>query len=90
MEFGIELVTKIESRRISQHIFRFFCFLLGFTVGAICAAHGQHSRGLQAQLDELKAQYEQSTQQMQQRISSDYWLRRHCRQETVVKTNRIH
>jgi hypothetical protein len=77
MEFGIELVTQGESRRISQNIFRFFCFLLGFTVGAVCAAHGQDSAGLPAQLDPLKAQYEQSTHQMQQRISSDCWLRRH-------------
>lgn len=90
MEFGIGIVTQSESRRTSQHIFRFLCFLLGFTVGAMCAAHGQDSPGLQAQLDQLKEQYEQSTRQMQQRIGSDYWLRRHCRQEAIVKTNLIH
>ncbi|MBV8050816.1 MAG: carbohydrate porin [Acidobacteriaceae bacterium] len=70
MEFGIELVTPSEPRRITHRILRFFCFLLGFTVGAVCAAHGQDSADLQAQLDQLKAQYEQSTQQMQQRIAA--------------------
>ena len=47
MEFGIGIVTQSESRRTSQHIFRFLCFLLGFTVGAMCAAHGQDSADLQ-------------------------------------------
>jgi maltoporin len=70
MKLGIEFVTSTEPLKFSQRLFRWFFWLLGFSIGAVGSASAQQSPDLQQQLQQLKAQYEQSTQDMQRRIAA--------------------
>ena len=70
MKLGIEFVASTESLRSSQRFFRWFFWLFGFAIGAMCSASAQQPADLQQQLQQLKAQYEQSTQDMQRRIAA--------------------
>src|SRR3974390_507454 len=69
MQLEIDFTVPTEPTGSYRRLLRGFIWVLGFTVGAICATSAQDSKDLQEQLQELKAQYEQSTQQMQQRIT---------------------
>jgi maltoporin len=69
LEIGWE-VLKESSPRFGDRILRACFLLLGFTLGAFCAASGQQESDLQQQLQQLKTQYQQSTEDMQRRITA--------------------
>ena len=68
VKLGIELVPSTEPPKFSQRFFRWCFWLLGFATTATCSASAQQAADLQQQLQQLKAQYEQSTQDMQRRL----------------------
>lgn len=68
-EIGWETLTE-SSPKFGDRILRAFVWLLGFTLGAVCAASAQQESDLQQQLQQLKTQYQQSTEDMQRRIAA--------------------
>jgi maltoporin len=70
MQFEIRRVISKESPKLGDRILRGFVWILGFTLGAFCAASAQQQTDLQQQLQQLKTQYQQSTEDMQRRITA--------------------
>lgn len=68
-EIGWETLTE-SSPKFGDRILRALFLLLGFTLGAFCAASAQQESDLQQQLQQLKTQYQQSTDDMQRRIAA--------------------
>ena len=68
-EVGWETLTE-SSPKFGDRILRALFLLLGFTLGAFCAASAQQESDLQQQLQQLKTQYQQSTHDLEQRIAT--------------------
>lgn len=68
-EIGWETLTE-SSPKFGDRILRALFLLFGFTLGAFCAASAQQESDLQQQLQQLKTQYQQSTDDMQRRIAA--------------------
>jgi|SRR5215469_7352974 len=70
MALEIRWLISKESPKFGDRVLRGFFWILGFTLGAFCAAFAQQEPDLQQQLQQLKAQYQQSTDDMQRRIAA--------------------
>ena len=70
MALEIRWVISKESPKFGDRVLRGFFWILGFTLGAFCAASAQQEPDLQQQLQQLKAQYQQSTHDLEQRIAT--------------------
>src|SRR5215469_14175023 len=70
MALEIRWVISKESPQFGDRVLRGFFWILGFTLGAFCAASAQQEPDLQQQLQQLKAQYQQSTHDLEQRIAT--------------------
>src|SRR5215469_9262322 len=66
---GWETLTE-SSPKFGDRILRALFLFLGFTLGAFCSASAQQEPDLQQQLQQLKTQYQQSTDEMQRRIAA--------------------
>ena len=70
MRLGIEHFATDAPLRLPERLRGWLLRIFGFTIGAICSVSAQQAPDLQQQLQQLKQQYEQSTQDMQRRIAA--------------------
>src|SRR5215469_15176554 len=70
MPWQVRCVISKESPKCGDRILRGCFWILGFTLGAFCAASAQQEPDLQQQLQQLKTQYQQSTHDLEQRIAT--------------------
>ena len=83
VKLGIEFMTSNGPPKFSQCFFRWFLGLV-FAIAATCSASAQQAADLQQQLQEIKAQYEQSMQEMQRRLAA---LEQQIEQDKLEKKN---
>ena len=70
MRVEIKYVISTSPQGFRQRVVRGLLWLLGFTLGALCSASAQQTNNLQEQVDQLKQQCEQTTQDLPQKIAA--------------------